>query len=169
MEKLKEPPMILSVINTTGMIAMAGYFYKQIETLTNEMNNLKVKNERLAAKVKELEKAQTLKDEKINKVETEMGGLEYTITENSNILDNFDFDLEQIVSVLEEKDIVVKRPSKKRVSSRSWNRKNSSTRGSPEMKRNKRKKRREPESDSDDDSGSDVDIINSVRKSQSRN
>lgn len=125
METIKDPAMILSVANSIGLVGSIYYTYKQLEGLRTDVNKLHQNLTTILRKVAELEKGDQAKTESLHALSDEIKRINENI---SNIpLDSIESDFIEIVSILEENEIYVERPSQPRSRYTSGDRRSSYT------------------------------------------
>jgi hypothetical protein len=110
MEKIKEPAMILSMVNSAGLVGVTAYFYKQIEVLRQDNNKVAGALQAILKKLTELEKDGQLKGEILHKIKDEVKEISEDL-QNTVTVDTLDADLSELVAVLGEHEIPVELPS----------------------------------------------------------
>jgi TolA-binding protein len=180
MDKFKDPAMLLSIADAVGLVGVTFYFYKQLETMRSDINKTNQNITKIVAKLGEMEKGDQNKNEMVQALNDQMKRLGYEIDDLSSLENNITDDIEEIIKSLESNNIIIERPGQKS-KYKSGDRKQR-PRNEPENKREKRteerssknwNKQKQSFADNKDDRLSDVDddeeLINSVRRQQTRN
>jgi TolA-binding protein len=130
MEKLKDPAMLLSVANSIGLVGTTAYFYKQLEAIRLDMVKMSQTLTGVLRKLSEMEKGEQHKGEALHTLNDQIKHINEQIEElpSFDTVDNIDFDLSEIITVLEEHNIRVERPSQQQRPRRSGDRRVSSRR-----------------------------------------
>ena len=106
MEKLKEPEMFLSVANSAGLIAVTGYFYKQLELIRqNQVGMAKA----LTVSLKKLETLEKLNQGKSDVIKDISSQVKNIADQMVAIEDDVNLDLDEIIHTLEKNKINVER------------------------------------------------------------
>ena len=119
MEKLKDPAMILSVVNTLGMIGTTAYFFKQIEAIRLDMVKMSQALSGVLRKISETEKGDQHQNEALHTLNDQIKHINDNIQELPTFqelpsFDDFsmlDADIVEILRVLADKDIQIDRPT----------------------------------------------------------
>ena len=194
MEKFKDPAMLLSIADAVGLVGVTFYFYKQLEILKSDIAKTDQNVKKIIAKIGEIEKGDQNHNESLKTLTGQMENISYDLDNLTNQGDELDEDLEVIIRKLEDNNIIVDRPSQKSKQYRSGDRKQNTNRArnkdyevsKREKTRNdnsyeeKYEKSRRPtwvkskpndnkEENNDDEDMDDEELINSVRRQQTRN
>lgn len=114
MEKLKDPAMFLSLINTVGGVGIAYYFYKQLETIRTENGQTTTAVSKLIKTMDELAKNDKNKGDIIRILTEDVKQLKSTleVLPSCENYDGLNMDIDEIVNTLSEQcDINIDRPS----------------------------------------------------------
>ena len=113
MEKLKDPAMLLSVANSIGIVGITAYFYKQLEAQRLDLIKLSQTLTAVTRKVAEMEKGEQNKGEALHALNNQIKEVNQQLENMPSFdpIDNFDLDLNEIITVLEENNILIDRPS----------------------------------------------------------
>jgi hypothetical protein len=134
MEKLKDPAMLLSVVNSIGLIGTTVYFYKQLESMRSDMVKISQTLTGILRKISEIEKGEQNKSDALYLLNEQVKRINEQIDELESLenMDNLDMDLSEIISVLKDNNISVERPSQINYGRRSGDRRGSSRRSNNE-------------------------------------
>jgi len=118
--------MALAIANSALSIGSAFYFYKQLES--ERLNIIKISQtiSGLVKKVTEMEKSDQNRGEAIHTLNDQVNNIKRQVEEGSlsDLLEDLDIDIDEIVTVLDEHEIPVERPSKMTRPRRSGDRRN---------------------------------------------
>lgn len=171
MEKCKEPAMVLSMINSLGLVGAVTYFYKQNEAAKIEIARLSESIKSLSNRIHNIEKGEQTKAETMlvlnNKVR-ELGGVVEDITNED--LENLENDVKEIIGALEENDINVniEKPStggKRRGSSKQSSRRTTDDERKTDSRR-RSVKQQTPRKENLSYEEDDLDIVGQMRRRQ---
>ena len=113
MEKLKDPAMLLAVANSIGIVGTTAYFYKQLEAMRLDMVKMSQTLTGVIKKLSEIDKGSQSRDEALHLLGDQMKRINQHLEDVPSFenLENIEMDLNEIVTVLEENEIPVERPS----------------------------------------------------------
>ena len=113
MEKVKEPAMVLSIVNSVALVGTIGYFYKQMQEDRQNMQKIAQTLSGVVRKLTDIEKGEQNKGEALHTLNDEVKRLNQALTElpTFEALDNLDVDMDEIITMLNENNISVERPS----------------------------------------------------------
>lgn len=113
MEKIKDPAMLLSMTNSVGLVGITAYFYKQLEAQRNDMNKISQALGQVVKKLSEMEKGEQNRSEALHGLNDQIKQINDQIEDlpSFETLSDIDLDLSEIVSALDEANIIVERPS----------------------------------------------------------
>lgn len=155
MDKLKEPSMLLSVVNTVGMVGAVAYLYKQIEAMRLDYLKMAENMNKIGQKIIQMEKGNRDNSDIIHKLTEEMKKLNDTIENVPRFEDVNDIkqDIDDVVSSLCDHNINIELqsqlppppPSNVRRTNKYKNKnKNSFNNSSRELSREKHRESRAP-------------------------
>lgn len=113
MEKMKDPAMLLSLANTAAIVGTAVYFYKQVEAVRLDMVKVSQTLNGVLRKISEMEKGDQNSNEALHALNEQIKNINDQIIDLPSFDDvaNADMDITEIIEILEDNNIVVKRPS----------------------------------------------------------
>lgn len=114
MEKLKDPAMILSTVNTVGLVGVTAYFYKRLEAMQLDMMKITQTLSGVVKKLSEIEKGEQNRKEVQHALSNQINELNQLIQElpSTNDIENIDTDIEEIISNIEDQlQVTIDRPS----------------------------------------------------------
>lgn len=113
MEKVKDPAMVLAIVNSVGLIGTSAYFYKQLEAVRTDMVKITQTLSSLARKVSEIEKHDQGKGEAMHALNEQIKNLNDCVEGLPSFtdFDNLNIDLDALVETLGDNEIEVVRPS----------------------------------------------------------
>lgn len=113
MEKMKDPAMLLSLANTAAIVGTSVYFYKQVEAVRLDMVKVSQTLNGVLRKISEMEKGDQNNNEALHALNEQIKHINDQIVELPSFdeVANFDMDITEIIEVLGENNISVKRPS----------------------------------------------------------
>lgn len=138
MEKLKDPAMLLSLVNSIGLIGETVYFYKQLETVNENIEKLNANMTKLTTSFAEIKKGNMANDEQTKSLTRQLNHINNTLDNLSVLTD----DVSDIIETLYEHDIEVTLTDR---SYRSGDRRDQRRPHSIEDKKSDRKTERKPE------------------------
>ncbi|MEM2986609.1 MAG: hypothetical protein QXV60_00710 [Nitrososphaerota archaeon] len=110
MDKVKDPSMLLSVVNSIGLVGVTVYFYKQLETIRMDLVKITQNLSGILRKVLEIEKSDHNKNEVIRSLSEQIRKLSEQMEELPSLdLENLEINMEEIINTLEENGINVGR------------------------------------------------------------
>lgn len=120
MEKIKDPAMLLAIVNSVGLVGTTAYFYKQLESIRADMVKFSQTLTGVLRKLSEIEKGDQHKNEALHTLNDQVKRINEQIEDlpTFDAMDNMDMDLSELVAVLEENNIQVDRPSQEKVKSK---------------------------------------------------
>lgn len=113
MEKIKDPSMILSIVDAAAIVGLAAYTYNALKEVKEKQVEQTKTIQTLLTKINRLENDRKGLDSTVNTIDNEVKSLRDDVSSSSTIeqLDELQADLEAIVTTLKEKQIEVKLPS----------------------------------------------------------
>ncbi len=113
MEKMKDPAMLLSIANTAAIVGTAVYFYKQVEAVRLDMVKVSQTLNGVLKKISEIEKGDQNSNDALHTLNEQIKHINDQIGDLPSLDDiaNFDMDIDEIVDILEQNNIPIKRPS----------------------------------------------------------
>ena len=116
MDKLKDPAMIFALAAIIGEVGSAAYFYKQIESIRNELAKLSQSFTGIVRKITEIEKGDQHKSEVLHTLNDQVKRINQAIASLPSLdsIEDLDLDLNDIVATLRDNNIPVERPSQNR-------------------------------------------------------
>lgn len=169
MEKLKDPAMVLSGVNSLFLIGITAYFYKEVQTLHGDVGKVTQAMNGLITKLADIQKTDIHKTELLHNMNEKVKVLTEDISQVPSFeeFNGIDMDIEEIVAMLRENNIIVERPSLTPRPRRSGDRRRGTadqdvyerTRDTP------RSSLRQPRRTTQQD---DLDVIGEVRRQQPR-
>lgn len=162
MERLKEPEMLLSVANAAGLVGVVGYFYKQMETIRQDINKVTEFCKVASVKLKELEKTNQGRTEDIRNIGSQIKLIgDQIATFEEDVIP----DLDEVIHTLEDNKMPIKRqvyvpPQRQKKTSRSSRSRDVDT---DRSNRSGRGERRPAPKQRDNHSDDDAELINAVR------
>ena len=121
MEKLKDPAMVLSIVNTVGLVGGIYYSYKQIETLNLEIDKLNNNLKAVVSNMAEIKKLNKTTSDQTQLLTNQMNQINTTVHNLSSLTD----DVSDIIDTLYEHEIeVIKTDRSHRSGDRRDNREN---------------------------------------------
>jgi hypothetical protein len=144
MEKVKDPAMVLSVVDLLGLVGTIFYFYKQNEAIRSDMVKITQTLGGVVRKLAEMEKSDQQKGEVLHGLNEQIKQLDQRISEVPNIefADMIDGDLDEIVAALADNSIEVDRAKSYSQPRRSGDRRGPSRRPTSEPDVDDRRDRR---------------------------
>lgn len=127
MEKIKEPAMLLSLVNSFGLVGLTAYCYKQLEAQRLELMIVTKNLSAIANKLTQMEKGERDKVEIYHSLNDQIKNVSEQVQNMPSIneIENFEEDFQEIVAVLQENNISVERPSQMQRYRRSGDRRSS--------------------------------------------
>lgn len=124
MDKLKDPALLLSIANSIGMVGTTAYFYKELESIRADMQKLSLTITGLVRKIGETDKNEQHKSEALHTLNDQIKRINEHLEDlpSPDTIDNLDWDLSEIINILEENEIFVDRPSQQQRGRRSGDR-----------------------------------------------
>lgn len=115
MDKFKDPAMLLSIVNSMGLVGTTVYFYKQLEALRLDLTKLSQTMTGALRKIGEMEKGEQHNTEALHALNDQIKRINDQIEDIPSFesVDNADLDIAEIVAVLEDNNIQVERPSQR--------------------------------------------------------
>lgn len=184
MEKIKDPAMVLSVVNSVGLVGVTAYFFKQVESIKADMIKINQNFSTVLRKVSEIDKKDQDKGESIHVLNDQIKKLneEISYLPSLDAFEHIEEDLTDIMDELEQHDIYIEKPVKnysRRTNDNRDNRRNGDRRYSKKESQNRKPQQREVDSrpgrsrsraprPSNDPTSfeDDQDLIDSVRNQQ---
>lgn len=117
LEKIKEPPIALSLSNTAIILLASAYFNKRISELEENFANLNSEKNKLIQIILEMKKKNSEQDEILTLIKKKINTLDKKIS--SKNIENISEEVKEIISVLEEKGINIKTENNKKSSLKS--------------------------------------------------
>lgn len=113
MEKIKDPAMILALTANIGVFGSSAYFYKQLEAIRADLVKMSQTLTGVVRKIAEIEKGEQHKGEALHALNDQVRRINQAIDElpSFEIMNDMEDDLNEVVTVLQENDIQVDRPS----------------------------------------------------------
>lgn len=113
MEKIKDPAMILSIVDAAAIVGLTAYTYNAIKEVKEKQVEQTKTIQTLLTKINRLENDRKGLDNTVNTIDNEVKSLRDDVSSSSTIeqLDELQADLEAIVTTLKDKQIEVKLPS----------------------------------------------------------
>lgn len=113
METLKDPAMILSISNTVAIVGLTTYFYKRCEAMQLDMIKISTTLTGIIKKLSDFEKGNQNLGEAQHALSTQITSLQELVNSLSinESTEDFDCDINEIISVLEQSNIFIERPS----------------------------------------------------------
>jgi hypothetical protein len=113
METVKDPAMILSIINSVALAGNTFYFYKQLEAIRSDMQQITKTLNSIVTKFSEITKSDQNKHELITTLHGEVLRLDKSlkdlpVMEDVEVLNT---DVDEIISALQQINIEIERPS----------------------------------------------------------
>ena len=102
-ETLKDPAMVLSVVNTVGLVGGIYYSYKQIETLNQEIDKLNNNLKAVVSNMAEIKKLYKTTNDQTQSLTNQMNQINRTVDNLSSLTD----DVSDIIETLYEHEIEV--------------------------------------------------------------
>lgn len=103
MEKLKDPAMVLSIVNTVGLVGGIYYSYKQIETLNLEIDKLNNNLKAVVTNMAEIKKLNKTTNDQTQLLTNQVNQINRTVDNLSGLTD----DVSNIIDTLYEYEIEV--------------------------------------------------------------
>lgn len=129
MDKIKDPAMLLSIINTVALVGSGAYFYRQLESLRSDIVKISNALTGVLKKISDLDRGGQHQEEawhalndQIKKINEQMDNLA-----SLELFENMDEDITEIITTLAEREIYVDRPSNNQRPRRSGDRRVSPT------------------------------------------
>ena len=150
MDKLKEPAMLLSVVNSVSLVGTTAYFYKQLEAIYAELAKTTQSLTGIVAKITEMERGNQQKSEALHVLGDQLKRVSERISDLPSLddVEELEENVQDIVLALEDNDILVERqekhPPERKHTQRSRNNQEKRTHGrrqieqAPEGKRTRR-------------------------------
>lgn len=144
MEKVKDPAMMLSVVDFVGLAGAIFYFYKQNEAIRSDMAKITQTLTGVVRKMAEMEKGDQQKSELLHGLNDQIKQMDQKISDLPTVdfADMVEGDLEEIVATLAEHNIEVERTKAYPPPRRSGDRRGPSRRPTSEPELDDRRDRR---------------------------
>lgn len=115
MEKIKDPAMALSIVNTVGLIGSSAYFYKCLEEIKKDVVKLNTVVAGIYRKIGDMDKKDVNTVEVLENLNRQVKSLNEAVEELPSVVDveQIDEDIDEIVKGLEEKQIIIERAKDK--------------------------------------------------------
>jgi len=103
MDKLKDPAMLLSVINTVGLLGETFYFYKQVEAIHEDIAKLNTNVTKLVTTMADIKKLHLTTKEQNELLTSQVNQINNTVNNLSSLTD----DVTDIIETLYDHDIEI--------------------------------------------------------------
>lgn len=113
MDKIKDPAMLLSIVNSAALVGTTAYFYKQMEAMRADMLKITQTLSGVVRKLTEIEKTDQHKNESLHALNDQIKSINGALENmpSPDVINNLDQDLEEIIEVMEDNNITIERPS----------------------------------------------------------
>lgn len=109
MDKLKDPALVVSVVDLVGLIGLAGYFYKQNEYLKEDILKISNSLDATISKLREIEKKNDVTCEGLQLLNDQVKTTKHNMNNSPNYtdIDNIENNIENIMRGLKDNNINV--------------------------------------------------------------
>lgn len=116
MDKIKDSSMLLSIINSVGLVGITFYFYKQLESIRSDLFRVTQTLSGVVKKVTELDKINQSENEMLRNLNRQIKKINQKIEEIPSLdsIDDLKLDINEIFKTLENNDIIVRKRKRNR-------------------------------------------------------
>lgn len=116
MDKIKDSSMLLSIINSVGLVGITFYFYKQLESIRSDLFRVTQTLSGVVKKVTDLDKINQSENEMLRNLNRQIKKINQKIEEIPSLdsIDDLKLDINEIFKTLENNDIIVRKRKRNR-------------------------------------------------------